>query len=232
MKLTHHISSIITDFTEDVIMRFNSAKQIIDVITSSQSFSYQYNGNEVIVRSGGNDAHKIALDNGRAVNIITIDSKDVQKISYDSDGRMKQILLEHEGVVRSISTFFYAGGNLDYVLVEIKDDERLDSKYIFEYTNFKTDARTQSFQFFNESILGNFVPVTLRGSSSFNLPSKMIYVRKINNYDYKYATVYEYTYTMSPANGSVIGMSTKYTVQTKGGPIVITDNVNIASTCP
>lgn len=122
-------------------MRFNSAKQVIDVIRSSQSFSYQYNGNEVIVRFGSKDAYKITLDNGRAMSILTIDSKDLQKISYDSEGRMKQILLEHEGVVRNIYTFSYAGGNLDYVLEEIKDDESLDRKYIFEYTNFKTDAR-------------------------------------------------------------------------------------------
>jgi hypothetical protein len=230
MKLTHHISSIITDFSEDIIMRFNSAKQVIDVIASSQSFSYQYNGNEVIVSIGGKDVYKIALDNGRAVSVLTIDSKDLQKISYDSEGRMKQILLEHEGIVRNIYTFYYAGGNLDYVLEQIKEEEDFDRKYIFEYTNFKTDARTQSFQFFNGPILGSYIPITLRGLGSLNLPSKMIYAQKSNNYDYKYATVYEYTYAASP-DGNVNGMSAKHTVQSKGGEIVITENVNIASAC-
>jgi hypothetical protein len=81
-------------------------------------------------------------------------------------------------------------------------------------------------------MLGNYIPVALRGSGSLNLPSKMIYAQKSNNYDYKYAMVYEYTYTISPADGSVIGMNTKHTVQSKGGPIVITENVNIASACP
>lgn len=230
MKLTHHISSIITDFSEDIIMRFNSAKQVTDVITSSQTFSYQYNGNEVIVSIGGRDVYKIALDNGRAVSILTIDSKDLQKISYDSDGRIKQVLLEHDGTVRNIYTFFYAAGNLDYVLEEIKDEEGLDRKYSFEYTNFKTDARTQSFQFFNGLILGNYVPATLRGSGSLNLPSKMIYAQKSNNYDPKYATVYEYNYTASP-DGSVTGISAKHAVLSKGGEIVITESVNIVSAC-
>jgi len=189
IKLTTQLSP---SGSQNIITRFNAAGQVVAFVTPEESFSYVYNKNEAVASSAGHEVYRMTLENGRVVHIVLNGSKDVQKISYDTEGRMKKFVLESNGVVGNVYSYFYSGGNLDYILEEVGGEQGVERKYSFEYTGLKTDAGMRSYLSNFGVFLGNAIPVTLLGTGSVNLPSKKTYTVKgditevimLNEYNY------------------------------------------------
>ncbi|MBC7567467.1 MAG: hypothetical protein H7223_10950 [Pedobacter sp.] len=219
-------------YTSSVTSRFNAAGQIIGITTNDDSYSYEYKKNRVVVRSGGKDVFNIALENGRAVRIELIKSDWVQNISYDQDGRIKQIFLGEPDDASNTYTFNYRNGNLDYIIEEMKANKLIERRYTYEYSDVKVDSRTQALQSYFGLGSSNSLPVTLRGTSSTYLPSKLIYTERMSASPYTLllTSFAEYSYIRS-SDGKLTGVNIKDILVSNQGERITNQKINIESSC-
>lgn len=184
----------------DYSLRFDKDKRVVNWYTEDDSYTYSYSKNEVIIYYNKAKVSKVELRNGRAVKEVGLTSNHEILIEYDTQDRMKKLVL---GGGSNTATLYYANGNLDYILEEIKG-QRMERKHKYEYSTLPNNVLT-SIQSYKAIMIGGYVPQTLLGNWSLNLPSKYIYYE-----DDVVKYTEDYTYNLS-AEGKVIGKETKYT---------------------
>lgn len=216
------------NYAKSHTIRFNAAGQAIADVEIDGTFLYTYKKNEVTVRTDGRDIKKITLENGRATQLKVNGIADLQKFYYDAMGRIKRTELENGGVIGSSRTYNYIGENLDNMVDEYSSVPAVDYKCTFEYTDLKLDATTRSFHSRYGHGFGNFVPETMLGKGSVNLPSKI--TQTIGSGISAMVTVTEYIYTRSQ-DGKVTSVNIKRTGPSADGIKVSNEIVDISSSC-
>ena len=138
---------------------------------------------------------------------------------------MSRLTIETSRGVGNIYTYNYVGGNLDHVLEELPMQNNPEHRFTYEYTDLRVDNTTRWFTLLYGSSLINFIPVTLLGTGSVNLPSKMTYTIAGDS-----VSVQEFTYTTA-ADGKVNSVNIKHTISPKHEANVYNQKVEITTSC-
>ena len=213
------------DSSNEHQFRLNAAGQMISFLHENETFTYKYKANQVAISLNGVKNSTIALENGRAVKITLSGQDYLQKNAYDAKGRLSRLTIETSKGVGNIYKYNYVGDNLDHVLEELPMQNKPEHRYIYEYTELRVDNTTRWFTLLYGSNLINFIPVTLLGTGSVNLPSKITYTIAGDP-----VSVQEFTYTTA-ADGKVKSANIKHTKSPKHEGNVYNQQVQITSSC-
>lgn len=213
------------DSSNEHKFRLNAAGQTVSVVRGDETYIYKYKANQVTSSLNGRKNSTIVLENGRAVKMTLSGQDYLQKNAYDTQGRLSRLTIETSIGVGNIYTYNYIGGNLDHVLEELPMQNNPEHRYSFEYTDLRIDNTTRWFALLYGSSLINFIPVTLLGTGSVNLPSKITYTIAGDS-----VFTQEFTYTTA-ADGKVNSVNIKHTLSQKYEGNVHNEIVEITSSC-
>jgi len=213
------------DSLNEHLFRLNTAGQMVSVVRGNETYTYKYKANQVASSLNGVKNSTIELENNRAVKMTLSGQDYLQKNAYDTQGRLSRLTIETSRGVGNIYTYNYVGGNLDHVLEELPMQNNPEHRYNYEYTDLRVDNTTRWFALLYGSSLINFIPVTLLGTGSVNLPSKITYTIAGDS-----VFTQEFTYTTA-ADGKVNSVNIKHTSLQNHEGNVYNQVVVITSSC-